>query len=84
MVHGVVAHVVPMHGELAQKLAARQILGPVAHDVLAHDEENSSQLAALQLGQDQRRPLQVRAVVEGQQHQALRGPVRHGGWRFTR
>ena len=83
VVHGVVAHVVPVHRQLAQKIAPRQILGPVAHDVLAHDEEHRFQVAAIQFVQNERRALQVRAVVEGQQHQALCGRTHRAGGRFT-
>jgi len=59
-------------------------LGPVAHDVLAHDKKHRFQLAAIQFVQDERRTLQVRAVVKGQQDQALCRSMRRGGWRFTR
>jgi len=74
---------VPVHRQLAQQIATRQILGPVAHDVLAHDEEHRFQPSAIQFVHNQRRPLQVRAVVEGEQHQTLCGSVRDRGWRFT-
>jgi len=66
VVHGVVAHQMTTRGQLAQKIAPRQILGSIAHDVVAIDEEHRFDPATGQLIENQRGSQQIRTVVEGQ------------------
>jgi hypothetical protein len=72
MVHRVVGDQVAVRRDLAYEIAARNVLGTLADQPPAGDEEDRLQAALVQLGQNRGRPHQIRTVVERQQQLARR------------
>ena len=68
----VVRHEVAVRGDLAQQIAARLIPGPRSREAPARHEEDRLQTAAIELLEDERRAVEIGAVVERQQQLARR------------
>ena len=68
--HGVVRHQMSVAGDLAHQIASGDVLRMVAGQPPAGHEEDGLQPAAVELFQDERSPLQIRTVVEGEQQLA--------------
>ena len=71
--HRVVGDQVPVRRDLADQIAARDVLRPLPLEPPAGDEEDCLQPAAVELVEDERRAAQVGAVIERQQQLARLG-----------